>query len=140
MILSRWGLHRFPHDAQISYKWLAWLWRHWDPDKEKRPVCPSTIREPILAGWMVHHLDHPLNLSDQSFHRVQRNAWVTMTLFPGVSLAQAKKAFEMTFRIAQESITGKTMPNPAADVQEAPNRKLMHSLLFLSKLVFRRRP
>ena len=112
--LSAWDLHRFPQDPTNNYKWLAWVWKNWNLDKEEVPACPSTIREPRLTGWTVHGLDHPLNFGIESVHRAHRYAWVTMTLRPGVSRAEAMKAFETAFYLINEPMAGKTIDKPGS--------------------------
>ena len=83
LILSRWGLHKFPHHSASNYKWLVWLWRHWDLDTCLRPVPPSSIREPQLAPWTIHYLEEPANFShNKAHHSLFLNALVTVTFFP----------------------------------------------------------
>ncbi len=111
LILSAWGLHKFPHHLSSNYKWLVWLWRHWDPDTCIRPVLPSSIREPQLAPWTIHYLEDPANFShNESHHRLFRNAWVTVTFFPGISHGQAMKAAQAAYLLANKSLKGKTIP------------------------------
>ena len=129
-ILSQWGLHEFPHDAKDNDKWLAWLWRHWDPDKEERPVCPSSIREPKLTGIKIHACVHPLNsYGIESFYRAHKYAWVTITLFPGASRTQVDNAVDMARFFASRMMKGK----PAAPRGGRPgmlnsNVEALHSL------------
>lgn len=111
LILSRWGLHKFPHDAASNYKWLAWLWRYWDPDTCVRPVLPSSIREPQLSFWTIHYLEDPANFSyDKSHHHLFCNAWVTVTFFPGISRGQAMNAAQAAFLLANKPMKGKAIP------------------------------
>lgn len=111
LILSRWGLHKFPHHPASNYKWLVWLWRHWNPDTCIRPALPSSIREPQLAHWTIHYLEDPANFShDESHHRLFRNAWVTVTFFPGISHSQAMNASQAAFLMANKPMKGKTIP------------------------------
>jgi len=110
MILSRWGLHKFPHQANDNYKWLAWLWRHWDMEAAIRPTLPANIREPQLAPWTIQYLEAPLNFSaDATHHRCHENAWVTITFFPGISRAQAMKAADQAYDLASRPMKGKTV-------------------------------
>ncbi len=110
VILSRWGLHKFPHQASDNYKWLAWLWRYWDLDTAVRPTLPANIREPQLAHWKIQYLEAPLNVSaDVTHHRCHENAWATITFFPGISRAQAMKAAELAYDLANRPMKGKTV-------------------------------
>ncbi len=111
LILSRWGLHKFPHHPANNYKWLAWLWRHWDPDACARPALPSSIREPQLAPWTIHYLEDPGNFSQNgSHHRLFLNTWVTVTFFPGISRGQAMNAARAAFLLANKPMNGRTIP------------------------------
>ena len=110
LVLSRWGLHKFPHHASSNYKWIAWLWRHWDPDSGVRPILPVSIREPQLAHWTIRYLEAPLNFSDDvSVHRTFRNSWVTVTFFPGISHTQAMKAARVASDLANRPMKGVTI-------------------------------
>ena len=100
IILRVWGLHSFPHNRSDSFRWLAWLWRHWDPDTGRNPVLPSTIREPQLAHWNMTILE-----SLQGSHK---HKWVSITFFPGVSRKQATQAAHAAYERVNTVWEGKT--------------------------------